>query len=62
MSAAPLGANRRRALKALAAVLAVGALAARGVPLAFLPVLSDGERAIAYGRLSERRLQKDLAA
>jgi len=37
-------------------------LAARGVPLAFLPVLSDGERALAYGRLSERRLRKDLAA
>lgn len=36
------------------------ALAARGVPLAFLPVLVDGERVLAYGRLSERRLRKDL--
>lgn len=36
------------------------ALAARGVPLAFLPVLTDGRRALAYGRLSERRLRKDL--
>jgi hypothetical protein len=38
------------------------ALAARGIPLMFLPVLTDGERVIAYGRLSKRRLQKDLAA
>jgi glutaredoxin len=38
------------------------ALAARGVPLAFLPVLWDGDRVIAYGRLSQRRLAKDLAA
>lgn len=36
-------------------------LAARGLPLAFLPVLTDGQRLIAYGRLSERRLRKDLA-
>lgn len=36
------------------------ALAVRGVPLAFLPVLTDGERVIAYGRLSEKRLRKDL--
>lgn len=35
------------------------ALAARGIPLAFLPVLTDGERVLAYGRLSERRLRKD---
>ena len=35
-------------------------IAARGVPLAFLPVLTDGERVLAYGRLSERRLRKDL--
>lgn len=37
------------------------ALAARGMPLAFLPVLTDGERVIAYGRLSEKRLRKELA-
>lgn len=37
------------------------ALAARGIPLAFLPVLTDGERVIAYGRLSEKRLRKELA-
>ncbi|MEX2645896.1 MAG: glutathione S-transferase N-terminal domain-containing protein [Gaiellaceae bacterium] len=36
------------------------ALAARGVPLAFLPVLTDGTRLIAYGRLSEKRLRKEL--
>lgn len=36
------------------------ALAARGVPLSFLPVLTDGRRAIAYGRFSERRLRKEL--
>ena len=36
------------------------ALAAEGVPLAFLPVLVDGTRVLAYGRLSERRLRKDL--
>lgn len=38
----------------------VADLAARGVPLAFLPVLWDGQRVIGYGRLSERRLRKDL--
>ena len=37
------------------------ALAARGVPLSFLPVLTDGERAIAYGRFSEKRLRKELS-
>jgi hypothetical protein len=37
-----------------------GELAARGIPLAFLPVLTDGERVIAYGRFSERRLRKEL--
>jgi glutaredoxin len=37
-------------------------LAKRGIPLAFLPVLTDGERVIAYGRLSERHLRKVLAA
>ena len=36
------------------------ALAARGIPLAFLPVLTDGERVVAYGRFSERRLKKEL--
>jgi glutaredoxin len=35
-------------------------LAARGIPLGFLPVLTDGGRVIAYGRLSERRLRKEL--
>ncbi len=35
-------------------------LAARGIPLAFLPVLWDGERVIAYGRFSARRLQREL--
>lgn len=35
-------------------------LAQRGLPLAFLPVLTDGERVLAYGRLSERRLRRDL--
>ena len=37
------------------------ALADRGIPLAFLPVLTDGERVIAYGRFSEKRLRKELA-
>ena len=36
-------------------------LASQGVPLAFLPVLWDGERVLAYGRLSEKRLRKELA-
>src|SRR5581483_3726549 len=35
-------------------------LARRGIPLSFLPVLTDGERAIAYGRFSERRLRREL--
>jgi glutaredoxin len=35
-------------------------LAARGLPLAFLPVLANGERVIAYGRFSEKRLRKEL--
>ena len=35
-------------------------LAAHGIPLAFLPVLTDGERLIAYGRFSERRLRREL--
>ena len=36
-------------------------LVASGISLAFLPVLSDGTRAIAYGRFSEKRLRKELA-
>ena len=36
-------------------------LAERGIPLTFLPVLLDGERLVAYGRFSSRRLSKDLA-
>ena len=36
------------------------ALAERGVALAFLPVLTDGDEVVAYGRFSERRLRKDL--
>ena len=36
-------------------------LAEQGIPLAFLPVLTDGERVIAYGRFSEKRLRKELA-
>ena len=35
-------------------------LAAGGVPLAFLPVLTDGDRVIAYGRFSEKRLRREL--
>ena len=37
------------------------ALAARGIPLAFMPVLTDGEHVFAYGRFSEKRLRKELA-
>lgn len=37
-------------------------LAARGIPLSFLPVLTDGERVIAYGRFSEKRLRKELSS
>lgn len=37
-------------------------LAAQGIALSFLPVLTDGERVVAYGRFSERRLRKELAA
>ncbi len=36
------------------------ALAERGIPLAFLPVLTDGGRVVAYGRFSEKRLRKEL--
>ena len=54
------------ALKVTAREIGVGsdeaaALAARGIPLAFLPVLTDGERVVAYGRFSEKRLRKELA-
>ena len=35
-------------------------LAAAGIPLSFLPVLTDGRQLIAYGRFSEKRLRKDL--
>ena len=35
-------------------------LTERGLPLAFLPVLTDGERVLAYGRFSERRLRREL--
>ena len=37
-----------------------GKLTARGIPLAFLPVLTDGEQVLAYGRFSARRLRKEL--
>ena len=37
------------------------ALAALGVPLAFLPVLWNGERVLAYGRFSAKRLRKELS-
>ena len=58
----------RRVLEALAVdahEVAVGggeaaALAARGIPLAVLPVLTDGTRLIAYGRFSEKRLRREL--
>ena len=36
-------------------------LAASGIPLSFMPVLTDGQHVIAYGRLSEKRLRKGLA-
>ena len=36
------------------------ALAAQGIPLSFMPVLTDGERVIAYGRFSAKRLHKEL--
>lgn len=39
-----------------------GEIARSGVSLAFLPVLLDGDRVLAYGRLSERALRKRLAA
>jgi hypothetical protein len=36
------------------------ALAAAGIPLSFMPVLTDGQRLIAYGRFSAKRLRKEL--
>ena len=36
------------------------ALAEHGIPLAFMPVLTDGERVFAYGRFSEKRLRREL--
>ena len=36
-------------------------LAARGIPITFLPVLTDGVRLIAYGRFSEKRLRREFA-
>ena len=38
------------------------ALAREGVPLLFLPVLLEGRHVLGYGRLSERRLRRELAA
>ena len=35
--------------------------AERGFALAFLPVLTDGRRVVAYGRFSEKRLKRELA-
>ena len=35
-------------------------LATRGIPLSFLPVLTDGERVFAYGRFSTKRLAAEL--
>jgi glutaredoxin len=36
------------------------ALAARGIPLSFMPVLTDGVRVIAYGRFSVKQLRKQF--
>jgi glutaredoxin len=35
-------------------------LAQQGIPVTFLPVLTDGAQVIAYGRFSEKRLRKEL--
>jgi glutaredoxin len=35
-------------------------LVGAGIPLSFLPVLTDGGRVIAYGRFSEKRLRREL--
>ena len=39
-----------------------GELARSGVPLAFLPVLLEGNQVLGYGRISERALKRRLAA
>jgi len=36
------------------------ALAGQGIPLSFMPVLTDGRRVIAYGRFSAKRLRREL--
>ncbi len=36
------------------------ALAQRGIPMAFLPVLTDSVRLVAYGRFSEGHLRRPL--
>lgn len=36
-------------------------LARRGVAAPLLPLLTDGDRVLAYGRFSERRLRRELA-
>lgn len=38
------------------------ALAERGIPLVFPPVLTDGRRVLAYGRFSAKRLRKEVEA
>ena len=35
-------------------------LAAHGIPISFLPVLTDGTRVIAFGRFSKKHLCKEL--
>ena len=37
-------------------------LAAAGIPLGFMPVLTDGHRVIASGRLSEKHLRMELGS
>lgn len=49
-----------RALELAADSPEASALAAGGIPLALLPVLTDGARVIAYGRFSEKRLKKEF--
>ena len=36
-------------------------LAEHGIPISFLPVLTNGERVIAFGRFSEKRLRREFA-
>ena len=52
-----LGVDRR---EIGAASLDAEQLADRGIALSFLPVLTDGQRVIAYGRFSEKRLRREL--